>query len=227
MVQRIDQDKNGVMVTFTRKGQVQTMTADRVVCAIPFAVLKDIPVTPPFSLEKQKAINELKLTPVTRTYLQFSSRPWEQANLDGTGITDLPIQTVYSPTLSQGGPRGILASYTAGRRALDLGNMSERDRQKIVLGRMGDVFSGLDSRFESSTDVVWQDDPFTLGAYTYFQPGQLTGLLPAAQINEGRIHFAGEHTSAWHGWMNGALESGNRVADEINQAEAVDSITVS
>ena len=226
VVQRIDQDQNSVTVTFTRKGQLQTMTADRVVCALPFPVLKNIPVTPPFSAQKQRAINEMKLTPVTRTYLQFSSRPWEQANLDGTGITDLPIQTVYSPTLSQAGPRGILTSYSAGQRALDLGGMSESDRQRLVLRRMGDVFSGLDSRFESSTDVVWQDDPFTQGAYTYFQPGQLTGLLPAAQMNEGRIHFVGEHTSAWHGWMNGALESGNRVADEINQAEAMESLTL-
>jgi monoamine oxidase len=51
-------------------------------------------------------------------------------------------------------------------------------------------------------------------------------LLPLAQRPEGRIHFAGEHTSAWHGWMNGALESGNRAAEEINDAEAAQVITV-
>jgi len=35
---------------------------------------------------------------------------------------------------------------------------------------------------------------------------------------EGRIHFAGEHTSTFHGcWMQGALESGNRVAIEVNE----------
>ena len=224
VVQRIDQNESGVTVTFTRKGQIQTLTADRVVCALPFAVLKDIPVSPSFSADKQRAINELKLTPVTRTYLQFSSRPWEQSNLDGSGLTDLEIQSTYSPTLNQPGGRGILTSYAGGQRALDLGAMTDRDRQKLVLRGMGNLFSGLDSRFESSTTVNWQDDPFQLGAYTYFQPGQLTGLLPAAQAIEGRIHFAGEHTSAWHGWMNGALESGNRVADEINQASAIESI---
>lgn len=29
------------------------------------------------------------------------------------------------------------------------------------------------------------------------------------------IHFTGDHTSPWNGWMNGALESGNRAAAEI------------
>jgi monoamine oxidase len=54
----------------------------------------------------------------------------------------------------------------------------------------------------------------------------MTTLLPIAQQPEGRIHFAGEHTSAWHGWMNGALESGNRVAQEVNDAEAQQLIEV-
>ena len=29
------------------------------------------------------------------------------------------------------------------------------------------------------------------------------------------LHFAGEHTSPWTGWMQGALESARRVVHEI------------
>jgi monoamine oxidase len=54
----------------------------------------------------------------------------------------------------------------------------------------------------------------------------MTTLLPIAQRPEGRIHFAGEHTSAWHGWMNGALESGNRAAAEVNAAESAAALAV-
>ncbi|MBA2646369.1 MAG: FAD-dependent oxidoreductase, partial [Pyrinomonadaceae bacterium] len=35
---------------------------------------------------------------------------------------------------------------------------------------------------------------------------------------EGRVHFAGDHTSAWIRWMQGALHSGLRVAREVNNA---------
>ena len=224
---RIEQNENSVTVTYSRKGVIETITADRVICTLPFPVLKDIDVFPAFSPDKQQVMEDIKLTPITRTYLQFRERVWEQDRLDGNGITDLDIQNTYSPTLVQGGRRGILASYAGGQRALDLGAMSEKDRQSRVLNRMGKVFGGLDSRYESGTSQIWHEDEWARGGFAYFAPGQITELLPIARRPEGRIHFAGEHTSLWHGWMNGALESGNRAAEEVNEDESAESITVS
>ena len=168
--------------------------------------------------EKQQAIQELKLTPVTRTYLQFRHRVWEDSKLDGYGITDLDIQNTYSPTLTQSGTRGILTSYTGGQRALDIGALSEDQRQSTVLRGMRNLFGNLNGEYETGLSQIWHQDQYARGAFTYFEPGQMATLLPIAQRPEGRIHFAGEHTSAWHGWMNGALESGNRAADEVNSA---------
>lgn len=226
VVERIAQNQNGVTVTYTNPDGVQTISADRVICTLPFPILKDIPVSPPFSEDKQRAINELKLTPVTRTYLQFRTRVWELAGLSGYGLSDLPIQNTFSPTLTQEGKRGILVSYAGGQRALDLSTRSESDRQSFVLRQMGNLFSGLDSQFQSGLSQIWHEDPWARGAFTYFEPGQMTTLLPLAQRAEGRIHFAGEHTSAWHGWMNGALESGNRAAEEVNDAESAAALAV-
>lgn len=218
VVLRLEQNETGVTVTYTQGGEVQTITADRVICTLPFPVLKNLEVFPAFSVEKQQAINELKLTPITRTYLQFRNRTWEQDKLNGYGITDLNIQNTYSPTLTQTGTRGILASYTGGQRALDLGVMNEADRQSTVLRGLGKLFNGLNRQYETGVSQIWHQDPWAGGGFTYFEPGQMATLLPIAQRAEGRIHFAGEHTSAWHGWMNGALESGNRAADEVNSA---------
>jgi monoamine oxidase len=218
VVLRIEQSESGVTVTYSQGGEVQTLTADYAVCTLPFPILKTLEVFPAFSAEKQRAINELKLTPVTRTYLQFRNRPWEADRLDGYGITDLEIQNTYSPTLTQAGTRGILASYAGGQRAMDLSALTETDRQNLVLRKMGNLFSGLNKQYEQGVSQIWHEDPWTKGAFTYFEPGQMASLLPIAQRPEGRIHFAGEHTSAWHGWMNGALESGNRAAEEVNQA---------
>jgi monoamine oxidase len=217
-VTRIEQNDAGVVVTYQDADGPQTITADRVICTLPFPILKNIPITPALPDDKQQAINDLKLTPITRTYQQFSRRVWEQDGLSGYSITDLPIQNTYSPTLTQTGKSGILVSYTGGQRALDMGAMSESDRQNVVLRRMGDLFNNLNGAYTSGTSVIWHDDPFAGGGFAYFEPGQMTTLLPVAQRAEGRIHFAGEHTSAWHGWMNGALESGNRAAAEVNAA---------
>ena len=53
------------------------------------------------------------------------------------------------------------------------------------------------------------------GAYAWFRPGEMSSLLPHIASPEGRIHFAGDHTSPVPGWMNGALQSGNRAAREV------------
>jgi monoamine oxidase len=226
IVQRIEQNETSVIVTYSKGGELQTIIADRVICTLPFPVLKDIDIFPALPEDKQQAIRDLKLTPVTRTYQQFRRRVWEQSGLSGYGITDLAIQNTYSPTLQQQGSRGILTAYTGGQRALDLSSMSESDRQSFVLRKMGNVFSNLNNVYQSGVSQIWHEDPFARGAFTYFEPGQMATLLPLAQRAEGRIHFAGEHTSAWHGWMNGALESGNRAADEVNTAEATESIAI-
>jgi monoamine oxidase len=226
VVQRIEQNQNSVTVTYQNADGIQTITADRVICTLPFPVLKNIEISPALPEDKQRAITELKLTPITRTYLQFRNRLWEQAGLSGYGLSDLPIQNTYSPTLTQEGRHGVLTSYAGGQRAFNLSAMSEGDRQSFVLRQMGNLFSGLDSQFESGLSQIWHEDPWARGGFTYFEPGQMTTLLPVAQRAEGRIHFAGEHTSAWHGWMNGALESGNRAADEVNNAESAAALAV-
>ncbi len=226
VVLSITQNETGVTVTYSQDGVIQTITADRAICTLPFPILNGIEVNPPFPEDKQRAIRELKLTPITRAFLQFKTRNWEQDGLDGYGITDLSIQNTYSPTLLQGGKRGILATYTGGERALFWGAMSEKDRQTMSLNKLGSLFNGLSNNYESGTSQIWHEDEWARGAFTYFQPGQITELLPVAQRPEGRIHFAGEHTSVWHGWMNGALESGNRAAEEVNQAESAQTIFI-
>jgi monoamine oxidase len=226
IVTRIEQNDTSVTVTYQTSDGPQTITADRVICTLPFPILKNIDITPALPEDKQQAINGLKLTPVTRTYQQFNRRVWEQDSLSGYGITDLPIQDTYSPTMTQTGKSGILVSYTGGQRALDIGAMSESDRQNFVLRRMGDLFNNLNGQFASGTSVIWHEDRFASGGFAYFEPGQMATLLPIAQRSEGRIHFAGEHTSAWHGWMNGALESGNRAAAEVNAASTHAAIAV-
>lgn len=64
--------------------------------------------------------------------------------------------------------------------------------------------------------VCWNDDPWVRGGYAFFDTEfRPTGrdLLAAPH---GRLFFAGEHTSVRRqGYMNGALQSGQRAAAEV------------
>jgi monoamine oxidase len=91
-------------------------------------------------------------------------------------------------------------------------------RLEYVLDQSRAIFPGLRAQFEGGTSVSWGDDPWARGAYAWFKPGQLALLPPRATGPEGRVHFAGDHTSALPGWMQGALASAQRVVKEIEHA---------
>jgi monoamine oxidase len=60
------------------------------------------------------------------------------------------------------------------------------------------------------------DDPFTRGSYAAFGPGQITRYWRFVGLAEGRVHFAGEHTSMWaQAFLDGAVSSGRRAAREV------------
>lgn len=72
--------------------------------------------------------------------------------------------------------------------------------------------------FELGASKMWHDDEFAGGAFALFDPGQQTLLHEHIIAPEGRIHFAGEHASLTHAWIQGAIESGLRAAYEVHHA---------
>ena len=69
---------------------------------------------------------------------------------------------------------------------------------------------------------AWERYPWTRGSYALFKPGQYAQFNGALDTPEGRVHFAGEHTSAdWQGYLNGAVESGQRAGREVATALGV------
>jgi monoamine oxidase len=216
-VARIEQDTQSVRAFYTdASGANQTMTADYLLCTIPFSVLRRMEVSPKFSPEKQRTIEQMSYLPVTRIFLQSRKRFWESAGLNGFGLSDMP-EEVWHPTWDQPGARGLLMSYLRGSAAHRVAKMEETDRIRFMLEHMEKIHPGIRENFEGGVSKAWEEDEWARGAFTHLEPGQMFGLMPHVARAEGRIHFAGEHASAWHGWMQGALESGNRAAREINE----------
>ena len=76
----------------------------------------------------------------------------------------------------------------------------------------------LCEEFEVGTSHAWYGDRWARGAFALFAPDQQTDLQAAIVAPEGRVHFAGEHCSLYHAWIQGALESGIRAAREIHES---------
>jgi monoamine oxidase len=125
------------------------------------------------------------------------------------------------PTPDPSTRRGVLlASYTWGQDALQWGAMDEETRLEEALDDVERIHPRIRDVYEVGASHAWYSDRWARGAFAMFAPGQQTELQADIVRPEGRIHFAGEHCSLYHAWIQGALESGIRAAQAIHDAPA-------
>ena len=219
-VRKIAHDGAGATVTFEEGGALRTLRAPRLVVALPFKVLRDIEVTPSFSPAKTKCIATLAYGHVMKLAMQYQQRFWDEPQSLGQRVfTDTLLRRLYHFSIDQPGPRGILMSFTSGADAETIGRMSDADRVRTALLEAAKVWPEAPSHFEGGAVKYWNEDPWTRGSYSFEGVGQARDYLQIAAAPEGRVHFAGEHTSVHRASMNGALESGVRAASEVRKAE--------
>jgi monoamine oxidase len=213
-VRRVTQDKEKVTLSVSRAGQLEQVEAERVVLTIPFSVLRGVELDSSFPPQKRSVIANLQYYPLTRIYLQSRSRFWTQQGTSGSADTDLPIRTIVDHTSSQPGTRAILGTETSGPNARVVTGMTPEERLRWGLANVSKVFPEMGENFEGGTSIVWDQEPWSIGAAAYYAPGEMTTMFPHVATVEGRVHFAGEHTSTLF-VMEGAAQSGVRVAHEI------------
>lgn len=220
-VVRIDRsDAARLRVVFAERGGRQSLVADRVILAVPFSLLRRIEVIPPFSEGKARAIRDLTYVSLCKVFLQTRTRFWAREGLNGFGYTDLQgYMQVWELGQAQPTPRGLLVGYTKTQGARDCARLDEEQRIATTLEAVTKVHPELPRHFEGGVSKCWDEDPWARGGVCLLRPGEVESLEPHIARPEGGVHFAGEHASPWlGGWMQSALESGERAAREVNEA---------
>jgi monoamine oxidase len=217
-VVRIEHEATNVRAIATVRGTTRTFTADRVVCALPFAVLRHITISPPLSPDKRTVVDRLENTSVAKVFILSRTRFWIAEGQSGGGASDDPPMLVSERSINQPGTRGMLEAYLTGAAARRFCALPEVDRLNGVVANLARFLPKISEQHESGTAKCWDDDEWARGAYAWFRPGQMSAFLPHIARPEGRIHFAGDHTSPTPGWMEGALHSAERVVEEIRRS---------
>jgi monoamine oxidase len=216
----IKKNSNGTYTLSFRKGtSTIDVIADKVVLALPFAVLRDSVnyQKAGFSNLKRTAIAEMGMGTNSKLHLQFTKRRWEELGCNGDTFADTGYQNTWDVTRAQAGASGILVNYTGGRIGASFGSGTPTTRAQQFLQQIEPVLPGISGLWNSKATIdYWAGYQWTKGSYSYWKVGQYTQFAGIEREREGNCHFAGEHTSIdFQGYLNGAVESGERVANEI------------
>ncbi|MFC9490076.1 flavin monoamine oxidase family protein, partial [Streptomyces hydrogenans] len=128
---------------------------------------------------------------------------------------DGPVPSAFD--VSPPGGRGHMCVLVPGRNARDLDNMTEEARRAAILAELARHFGELARHPVSFHEKSWHQDRFVLGGYMAWpRPGSLEGVRTAGADPVGRVHWAGTETSPrYSGYFEGAVLSGERVAEEV------------
>jgi monoamine oxidase len=208
-------DKDIATVTLS-DGRV--LEADDVILAVPASTWNRIAFEPslPGELTVQMGTN-------TKFLVAVKGRFWEQQNLSPKSLTDGPVSLSWEGTNGQPGPVGACLTAYAGGPTADLAMAwSVEERQAKYLDVLDQLYPGMARQLVKADFINWQNDPFARGSYSFPAPGQVTSIGPILEQGLGRLHFAGEHCCpAFVGYMEGALQSGVRVARRLAERDGV------
>ncbi|KAJ7060959.1 L-amino acid oxidase [Mycena amicta] len=212
---------------------VTKRTYSNVISTMSFACLRMVDLTKAGLNQGQKnAIRDLIYTPSIKVGMQFKTAWWERLGIvGGQSSTDLPIRDAVYPSYgpdSSHGRAGIdqksncmIVSYNGMQDSQRLGGLmhgrgtpEEHVLLDLIMNNLAQLH-GVDvqmlwNEFEDYHPWDFYRDSFQLGAFCQFGPTQFKNIYPYMQqpaSEQQRLHFAGDATSTFHGWVAGALNS--------------------
>jgi len=213
---RIVQNESSVRVTVeNRRGGRTEIASDYAIVAVPGPLAVEIEYAPALPAAQRDALSRLRYGRATKTLLQFARHPWRRPGRPRACATDLDIGAVWDSSEEQLGARGILTLLAGGSASDATKAILAAKGAESLAGELG--FFGVGrARLIGSRSVTWEDDRWAHGAYAFFDSSFPPSARRLLALPWKRVFFAGEHTSnVWQGYMNGAVESGLRAAEEV------------
>jgi monoamine oxidase len=204
-----------VVVGYETGNSYRTISSEFAILALPLTTARLIRFDPPLPAAHQRMVHEISYGTVTKVLIQYRRRFWNDQGWNGRLATDAPIVYTWHATSHIAGEDGILTVYTGGGPGAQLAALSDEERIRLAVAEVEKVFPGSSDLIEHTATVAWPNEPFTRGSYMAFAPGEVTAHWRTLFEPAGRLFFAGEHASAYQGYMEGAVESGQRAAANI------------
>ena len=204
-----------VEVTYKQRDSYFSTSSAFAILAIPLTTARLIEFNPPLPTAHRRMVNEISYGSVTKVLIEYRKRFWDEQLWNGRLVTDAPIGYTWHATSHVEHGHGILTAYTGGGPGAALASLSDEERIRVAVGELEKLFPGSSDLIECTATVAWPNEPYTRGSYAALAPGEVTAHWKTLFASAGRLFFAGEHATAIQGFMEGAVESGQRAAKSI------------
>jgi monoamine oxidase len=203
------------------------VAAHRVVVALPPTMAGRISYDPPLPARRDQLVQHMPQGSVIKFHVLYDTPWWRAEGMSGRVLCpDGPIGVTFDCTPPAGTP-GIVTGFFEGPAAVDAGTKTSDERQAMVVDLLARTLGDQARDLLEYLDRDWSAEPFTRGCYgAHMPPGAWTVYGPALRQPVSRIHWAGTETAEhWTGYIDGAIESGQRVAAEVVDALASETPT--
>lgn len=233
MTEIVANGDRSVALGFETPAGARWLEFDRVILCLPFSVLRGLAIDGAgFDARKLAMIQQLAYGTNSKLSLQFDSRYWNQRGAwpgvsNGWTATDIGFQSTWDTSRAQRGVKGLLTNFTGGAVGAafrpdapytdSLSSTTTAAYATDFLAQLEQVWPGVSGHYEGRATLSCPTtDPNLLGSYSAYGCRQFTAFCGYGGVAQGRIHFAGEHTSVKYlGFMEGGAETGLRAAREV------------
>jgi monoamine oxidase len=206
ILQRVRQDASGVSLVFDRGAA----RVDHLIITLPPSALEHVVFEPALSVGKRCAVEACRMSRAIKICWEFDRPWWKDAGWGGSLHCDGALQQTWDGSL---GEAPVLTAYICGQQAAEWTQLGDPVRAGVY--ELAQMFPEAATHFRRGWVHDWINDPYSRGAFSHLAPGYVLEHMRDIAPPEGRIHFAGEHTATWVGFIEGALESAERVTAEV------------
>ncbi len=221
-----ERSDRALALNFEADGKIEEVLADWVVLALPFSTLRDVDLSHSgLSAQKRTVIRTMGMGTNAKLHLELSHKTWPGLGYSGATYGEwqrLACAWDDSVALGRGASPALYLAFpgaTVGAQGLtgDAHGAAPAADVAFALGEIEHVFPGTSAAFTGRAyEDHWAEDPWVHGAYSYYRVGQAASYGTIAARTEGRVLFAGEHTSIANiGFLDGAVETGERAARRL------------
>jgi monoamine oxidase len=219
-VRDIEWDSAGVVV----RAPGHEIRARRAVLAVPPPLAARIRFQPGLPPERDQLTQRMPMGWTIKVNVVYDEPFWRADGLAGQANSDRrPLGTVFDNSPPSGRP-GVLMGFLEARHAQIAARLDEAGRRHLVVDDLAGYFGPRARNATAYLERDWAAEEYSRGCYGAFvTPGTLTRYGRALRTPVGPIHWAGTETATrWAGYMDGAVQSGQRAAREITAALAAD-----